>query len=58
MRNFDDFLKSVNISKVAKANSQCEINTENIFATMSEMSVSASVEILRQYHEWLSQEQN
>ena len=51
MKNFDDFVKSVNISKVAKANSQCEINTENIFATMSEMSISASVEILRQYHE-------
>ena len=58
MKNFDDFLKSVDISKVAKANSQCEINVENIFATMSEMSVSASIEILRQYHERLSQKQN
>lgn len=54
MKDFNNFLKSVDIENVELSSKKIE-KTDNIFAYQQSINVSITIELLRQYHEWLNQ---
>ena len=57
MKSFDDFLKTVDMEKLITPTVSTIENTDNFVTAITTLSTSISVNLLRQYHEWLSEQQ-
>lgn len=58
MKNFDDFLKTVDMNKLVSPTVDVIKNSDNPISAISALSTSISINLLRQYHEWNSEQQN
>ncbi len=58
MKNFDDFLKTVDMDKLVSPTIDVIENSDNPISAISALSTSIAVNLLRQYHEWISESQN
>lgn len=57
MKSFDVFLKTVDMEKLITPTVSTIENTDNFVTAITTLSTSISVNLLRQYHEWLSEQQ-
>lgn len=57
MKSFDDFLKTVDMEKLITPTVSTIENTDNFVTAITGLSTSISVNLLRQYHEWISEQQ-
>ena len=57
MKSFDDFLKTVGMEKLITPTVSTIENTDNFVTAITGLSTSISVNLLRQYHEWISEQQ-
>lgn len=57
MKNFDNFLNTVDMEKLITPTVETFENTDNFVTAITTLSTSISVNLLRQYHEWLSEQQ-
>ena len=57
MKSFDDFLNTVDMKKLITPTVGAFENTDNFVTAITTLSTSISVNLLRQYHEWLSEQQ-
>jgi hypothetical protein len=58
MKNFDDFLKTVDMNKLVSPTVDVIENSDNPISAISALSTSITINLLRQYHEWNSEQQN
>lgn len=58
MKNFDDFLKTVDMNKLVSPTVDAIENSDNPISAISTLSTSIAINLLRQYHEWNSEQQN
>ncbi len=56
MKSFEEFLKSVDPVKLSDIAANAAAKQENAFAGASQASTAVTLEFLRLYHEWLSQQ--
>lgn len=54
MPNFDDFLATLNPSELAEISAKAATSQTDAFAAVSQSAASVTIELLRQYHEWLT----
>ena len=57
MKSFDDFLNTVDMKKLITPTVDAFENTDTFVTASTTLSTSISVNLLRQYHEWLSEQQ-
>ena len=57
MKSFDDFLKTVDTEKLITPTVSTIENTDNFVTAITGLSTSIAVNLLRQYHEWISEQQ-
>ena len=57
MKSFDDFLKTVDMEKLITPTVSTIENTDNFVTTITGLSTAIAVNRLRQYHEWISEQQ-
>lgn len=53
MKNFEDFLLSADIDNAIKVADKASQNCENIVSASASANTAFTIELLRQYHEWL-----
>lgn len=58
MKNFDDFLKTVDMEKLVIPTANAFEDTDNFVTAITGLSTSIAINLLRQYHEWISESQN
>lgn len=58
MKNFDDFLKTVDMNKLVSPTVDVIENSDNPISAISALSTLITINLLRQYHEWSSEQQN
>ena len=58
MKNFDDLLKTVDMNKLVSPTVNVIENSDNPISAISALSTSIAINLLRQYHEWNSEQQN
>lgn len=58
MKNFDDFLKTVDMDEIVSPTVDVIENSDNPISAISALSTSVAINLLRQYHEWNSEQQN
>ena len=58
MKDFDDFLKSVDKSKLLTSTVETISDTDNFVSAVTGLSTTIAINLLRQYHEWSSEQQN
>ena len=58
MKDFDDFLKTVDMKKLVLPTADVIEDTDNFVSAITGLSTSIAVNLLRQYHEWISESQN
>lgn len=58
MKNFDDFLNTVDMDKLVSPTIDMIENSDNPISAISALSTSIAINLLRQYHEWISESQN
>ena len=58
MKNFDDFLNTVDMDKLVSPTIDVIENSDNPISAISASSTSIAINLLRQYHEWISESQN
>lgn len=58
MKNFDDFLKTVDMNKLVSPTVDVIEKSDNPISAISALSTSITINLLRQYHEWSSEQQN
>ena len=58
MKNFDDFLKTVDMNKLVSPTVDVIENSDNPISAISALSTSITINLLRQYHEWSFEQQN
>lgn len=58
MKNFDDFLNTVDMDKLVSPTIDVIENSDNPISAISALSTSIAINLLRQYHEWISESQN
>ena len=58
MKNFDDFLKTVDMEKLVIPTANVFEDTDNFVTAITGLSTSIAINLLRQYHEWISESQN
>ena len=58
MKDFDDFLKSVDKSKLLTSTVETISDTDNFVSVVAGLSTTIAINLLRQYHEWSSEQQN
>lgn len=58
MKNFDDFLKTVDMNELVSPTVDVIENSDNPISAISALSTSITINLLRQYHEWSSEQQN
>ena len=56
MKNFDDFLKTVDMNKLVSPTVDVIENSDNPISAISALSTSIAINLLRQYHEWNSEQ--
>ena len=57
MKNFDDFLNTVDMDKLVSPTIDVIENSDNPISAISASSTSIAINLLRQYHEWISESQ-
>lgn len=57
MKSFDDFLNTVDMKKLITPTVDAFENTDNFVTAITTLSTSISVNLLCQYHEWISEQQ-
>ena len=57
MKSFDDFLKTVDMEKLITPTVSTIENTDNFVTAITGLSTLIAVNLLRQYHEWISEQQ-
>ena len=57
MKSFDDFLKTVDMEKLITPTVSTIENTDNFVTAITGLSTSIAVNLLRQYHELISEQQ-
>lgn len=57
MKSFDDFLKTVDMEKLITPTVSTIENTDNFVTAITVLYTSIAVNLLRQYHEWISEQQ-
>ena len=57
MKSFDDFLKTVDMEKLITPTVSTIEKTDNFVTAITGLSTSIAVNLLRQYHEWISEQQ-
>ena len=58
MKNFDDFLKTVDMNKLVSPTVNVIENSDNPISAISALSTSIAINLLRQSHEWNSEQHN
>lgn len=56
MKSFEEFLKSVDPAKLSDVAANAAATQKDAFAGASQASTAVTLELLRLYHEWLSQQ--
>ena len=56
MPDFKKFLETINPEDLSKIASDSAANQANAFAGVSQASTAVTLELLRQYHEWLTKQ--
>lgn len=56
MKSFDDFLLSANLEQAIKIADEASKNCDNVLEASSCANTSFTIELLRQYHEWLTKQ--
>ena len=57
MKSFDDFLKTVDMEKLITPTVSTIEDTDNFVTAITGLYTSIDVNLLRQYHEWISEQQ-
>lgn len=57
MKSFDDFLNTVDMEKLITQTVSAIENTDNFVTVITGLSTWIAVNLLRQYHEWISEQQ-
>ena len=56
MKKFDDFLETLNPSDLSEIAAKEASTQTDAFAGTSQAATAVTIEIIRQYHEWLTQQ--
>ena len=56
MKSFDEFVKTIDPVKLSNIAADAAAHQENAFAGSAQASTAVTFELLRLYHEWLSQQ--
>lgn len=58
MKDFDTFLKTVDMNKLVASTVETVADTDNFVSAVAGLSTTIAINLLRQYHEWISESQN
>ena len=54
MPDFNDFLKTLNPAALSEIATKASASQKDAFAGVSQASTAVTIQLLRQYHEWLT----